>query len=386
MLRLACCCAWLAAAPVHARAEGVAPERWSEGHPTSAGQADAAADAFRASFFGGALAVQARTLFGEALPDAAATAANDAASRRLWRGAELRGQSNAFAQHQLVLRLQALNDAPISAWSEDARPPPDARAEGALRFGLHASDMWQVAPRLVATTDMQLERADGVEGRCRSRAALAWQASAATIVNLLVVRSEIPTQDDGRALAYPRLGAEQSETVELAADHRFDGAVRVRGAAYQRWLRGPVTLDGEPVTLSVPGPSLAQGLGLSTEMRLGRGVRVDGSLALQQARGADDVQVANLPTLLGRLSLSLPLADWRLAYELRFGGDRADAEGNAVGGYAMSGLQLRTERLVSGLDLALSVRNLFDQQGAASGDGVGAIDGRNVAVNARWRF
>jgi len=182
------------------------------------------------------------------------------------------------------------------------------------------------------------------------------------------------------------LSAEQFDTVELAAAHRFDGGVRMRAAAYQRRLEGPVTLDDGVVTLSAAGPSLTQGLELSTAMSWGRRMHFGGSMALLQAHAADDEGLGMFPAWLARLSLSVPVAGWQLGYQMHFIGDRQDADGESLGGTALSVLQLRSDRLARGLDISLSVRNLFDQCTDGDAEGAGSIDGRSVAVNAQWQF
>ncbi len=383
---LACCGALLAAPPaVAADPSDALVLRWSDA-PTIAGPVDAAPPAYRGSFFGGALAVQARTLLGEPIPLGPRGTVADAAAayRRVWRGAELRGQSNALAQHQLSLGLQALNAAPIDVLPDAAQPLGAAQVEAPLRFGLRANDEWRIATGLAATADLRVERGDDGDARSRSHASLVWQLDAETVVKALVVRSVGYADGDTSALALPRLAGEQSDTVELAADHRLGSTLRLRGAAYQRRLQGSITLDDRLASLAVPAPALAQGLELAAEMTWDRGVRIGGGLTLQQGQGADDQDLDLVPALLGRLSLSVPLAVWNIGYVLHFAGQRANADGEALGAQALSMIELRSDRLSTGLDVALSVRNLFDQRAASAG--AETVNGRAVVVNARWQF
>jgi len=236
------------------------------------------------------------------------------------------------------------------------------------------------------------------------RAALIWQADPVTTVKALHGRAHRAPNayeryyDDGIAqLANPSLKGESIETLELVADHRLDSGAQLRATVYEWNMRDLIALGIDPVS-GIPqyragGDVNAKGLELSADKAWAWGSRLRGSIAWQHVRNDAGASLLNSPALLAKLNVSapLPVAGLRMGYELRYDGPRLTVDGNQAGGYAVSNLRLSTDRLAKGLDVGLTVRNVFDKRYAhpasdSNWQNILDQDGSSIAIDALIRF
>ena len=80
-----------------------------------------------------------------------------------------------------------------------------------------------------------------------------------------------------------------------------------------------------------------------------------------------------------------------MGYEIRYVSARMTVNGSETGGHAVSNLRLSTAKLAKGLDVGLTVRNLFDKRYAHPGANTNwqntlQQDGRSIAIDAQLRF
>jgi iron complex outermembrane receptor protein len=323
-----------------------------------------------------------------------------------WHGAELGLLATALPGHKLMLGLE-VQDAPVTDQSivgtADHTHDFLIHSPG-YRVGLYAQDEWRIADSLSATVGARIDR-NGVSGTQSSpRAALIWQASSATTLKALYGRAQRApnayerSYDDGTVqIANPALKGETIDTIEGVADYRVERDFAVRGSIYEWTMRDLVTLGIDPVR-GIPqfqsGDKVrARGLELSADKTWESGARLRTSVSLQDAAYVNGGGLLNSPKVLGKLNLTapLPLAGLRAGYELRYDSSRRSLDGTRLGGYAVSNLNLSTDTLARGLELALTVSNLFDRryaQPAAATNWQNALeqDGRSLRVSLVQTF
>lgn len=323
-----------------------------------------------------------------------------------WRGGELRLLYTALARHKLMVGLELQDNTRIEQQTLDLANPANDRviASSGVRTGLYAQDEWRIADTLTATLGLRLDRSTNTGTAASPRAALIWQAASATTLKALYGRAhrapnafERDYGDGFAQVANPALKGERIDTLELVADQRVGRALNLRASAYQWRMRDLVVLGIDPVG-GVPqyqsgGRVKARGLELSADKTWDGGARLRGSVSLQQVRDASGAKLTNSPQLLGKLNFSapLPVARLRLGYELQYDGRRQTIDGSDTHGYAVSNLHLSTNRLATGLEVGLGIRNLFNKRYAHPGADAhwrNALeqDGRSVRLQVTYKF
>ena len=326
-----------------------------------------------------------------------------------WRGAELRLVSTAVAGHTLMAGIEGQNN----YRSEQLIPLPLDPTNSILigspghRLGLFVQDEWQIRPKIAATLGLRVD-GDGVaDNRLNPRAALIWQATAATVIKTLYGRAHREPNayerfyDDGATLiANPTLGGEHIDTLELVADHRVSGDLTLRASLYRWTMRGLIALGSESVT-QIPqyqtGKDVrARGLELSADKTWDGGYRLRGSLSMQDAHYAQSsAPLLNSPALLGSLNFSAPLqwlgARLRGAYQLHYGSGRLTTDGTELASYTRSDLIVTKESLAAGLDLSVAIYNVFDQRYSQPGAPTNwqnsfEQDGRSLRMGLTYGF
>lgn len=323
-----------------------------------------------------------------------------------WQGTEWRAVSSAVAGHKLMVGLEAQSNPRTDQSAIDLVDPSNnfSIPRSGYRVGLYAQDEWQLGPTLNATLGLRFDRNNVTGTKASPRAALIWQAAPATTLKALAGRAhrapnvyERDYDDVFSQVANPALGGERIDTLELVADQRVGADLALRGSVYQWAMRDIVTLGIDPasgLTQYQSGERVkALGLELSADKTWRTGARLRGSMSVQEVSYVGGGVLLNSPRLLGKLNLSAPLpwAGLRAGYEWRYDSERLTLDGSRLGGYAVSNLHLRTDALANGLELSLSVQNLFDKRYAQPGADINwqnslEQDGRSLRLQANYRF
>lgn len=327
-----------------------------------------------------------------------------------WQGLELRLLSTGWAGHTLMLGVEMQDNSRRDQSNVNQNDPSD-RVEipgSGWRVGVYAQDEWTLGETLTATLGLRFDRNDVTGNKLSPRAALIWQASEATTLKTLYGRAhrapnafERDYDDAYSQIANPGLQGETVDTLELVLDHRLGQDARVRGSLYHWHMQGLVTL----AEVDVSGQTLGQyqngediratGAELSADKTWTWGGRLRGSLSYQDVAYESGAELPNSPKLLAKLNFSGPLGSTgaRFGYEMQYSSDRLSLHGGDTDGYWLSNLHLSTDRLARGLELSLSVHNLFNQRyeqpvayGLYTWQNALQQDGRAARVKVVYRF
>ncbi|MES2149589.1 MAG: TonB-dependent receptor [Pseudomonadota bacterium] len=323
-----------------------------------------------------------------------------------WHGAELRLLSTAIANHKLLVGLEGQDNSRIEQKVLDqAHPENDlAIAVSGYRLGLYLQDEWRLDPALTSTLGVRVDRNNVTGTQVSPRMALIWRAAPATNLKALYGRAHrAPNsyeRDFGDGLSEapnPALRGESIQTLELVADHRVGPALSLRASAFEWRMDGQVTLGTDPLSgLSqyFNGEQVrTRGVELSGDSDGSHGARLRASLAYQSAAYANGAGLADSPRLLAKLNASSGEAfgPMRLAYEFQYYGARRTIGGARLGGYALSNLNLSSNRLARRLELSLGVSNLFDKRYAHPASSINwqdafAQDGRALRLKLGYLY
>lgn len=326
-------------------------------------------------------------------------------ARADWFGTEWHVVSTAVAGHKLMAGVEAQDNTRIEQASLDlAHPANDFRIDSSgHRVGVFAQDEWRVSDMLTATLGLRVDHNNYTGTSGSPRAGLIWQATPATTVKVLYGRAHRAPNayerdyGDGKSqVANPSLQGETVNAWEAVLDHRFDPELALRASLYRWTTQDLIKLGIEPLSglaqYRSGGSIRSQGLELSADKVWASGARLRGSVSLQDVDNPQGGRLPNSPQTLGKLNLSMPLAwGWQAGYEFQYDSKRMSLAGTDLGGYAVSNLTLGTAKLADGVELWLSVYNLFDRRYAHPGSEINwqnAIeqDGRSASVKLVVRF
>ena len=323
-----------------------------------------------------------------------------------WHGGELRLVSTALRDHKLMLGLEAQDNRRLDQGAHDiANPANDLLiARSGHRIGVYVQDEWRIDESWTATAGLRADRNNVTGTKLSPRAALIWHATTATTVKALYGRAyrapNVFERDYGDGVSQvpnASLKGESIDTLEAVIDHRIGRDVTLRASVYRWTMDDLVTLGMDPVSglsqYQSGGAVSARGIELSADKTWVSGARLRGSLSLQDVKQSSGAALPNSPDMLAKINLSgpLPWAGLRAGYEWRYDTKRLSLDGTQLSGYAISNLVLGTQALAKGLDLSLTLSNLFDKRYAHPGaetNWQNALeqDGRKVSVRAIYHF
>jgi outer membrane receptor protein involved in Fe transport len=323
-----------------------------------------------------------------------------------WRGGELRLLSTALAHHKLMVGLEGQDNVRENQFALDLTDPANdiAIRRTGYRYGAYVQDEWQVTDTLATTLGLRADRNSKTGTSTSPRAALIWRALPATTLKALYGRAHRAPNaferdyDDGLAqVGNPTLRGERIDTAELVVDQRVGRDLALRASVFRWTLKNIITLGVDPVT-GVPQyqsglPVQADGVELSADHFWSGGMRVRGSVSLQDVSQQGGARLPNAPRVLAKLNASAPLpwAALRAGYELRYTSARRTLDGSEIGGFAVSNLALVADGWLRGLEATLSVHNLFDRRYDDPGADTNwqntlEQDGRSLRVKLLYRF
>jgi len=324
------------------------------------------------------------------------------------RGIELQLISTAFAGHTLSFGAEYRNEGRIDQYVRDLtdRANDTAMERDGSRAGLYVQDEWRLTDTLSSTTGLRIDRNRDGDIEVSPRLGLIWAARPDTTLKALLGRAhrepnayERDYEEDGTQAANPDLDGESIDTVELVVDHAVSEQLHLRAALY-RWQIDDMIRLGEDPASGLPqfqsaGRARAKGLELSASHSWRTGARLRTSLALQELETEYGDKVENSPEVLAKLNFSTPVphTSLRVGYELRHDGSRYNGVGDKIPGYWLSNLHLVAERWAKGLEVSLSVLNLFDRE-YAHPSAIPRLnwqrdieqDGRSVRLGLEYRF
>lgn len=273
-------------------------------------------------------------------------------------------------------------------------------------------DEWAFAPQWELTAGLRYDHYSDFGDTTNPRLALVWQTSPTLTSKLLYGEAfrapsfaELYTRQNPVALGNPDLAPEKLKSLELALSWRPTSALHWDLNLYEYRIDDFIDFVPDPAgTFTTRNTGRLRGRGVETELRY----EPVGTLQLlanyshQQARDRDTGQALGLaPSDEASLRANWRLApNWQLSPQVIWTGERKRAAGDGradLEGYTTLDVSLRRQWRQE-LDLALTVRNLFDadvrepSRGPEAGQTLPSIPedlpqpGRSVTVEASVRW
>jgi iron complex outermembrane receptor protein len=332
----------------------------------------------------------------------------DVARSRSW-GAELAAMRRLGARHKVTGGAELRHDYRQDQKNFDADPfyaswLDDRRT--AVTWGVFLQDEIALADRLIFSAGGRYDRSPDFDGMFSPRLALIHNPREGTTVKLLYGRAfRAPsaferlysTSAGGIMTANPDLKPESVTSYEIVLEQAIGANCRLTVDGFHNRLH---RLIGEQ-TLAPD----------NTQMQNGDGIRSWGGEAEVEARWAGGAQglasatfqrsvnartgetLTNSPGRLLKGNLYVPLAGDALGagVELLYTGARKTLAGDRTDGAVLANLTLSSRGLREGLDLSVSVYNLFGRRYAVTASGIEPMDtipqdGRTFRLKATYAF
>ncbi len=280
---------------------------------------------------------------------------------------------------------------------------------------LSVQDSWVIAKDWEATIGVRYDNYSDFGSTLNPRAALVWATSYNLTSKLLYGRAfrapsfaELFAINNPVILGNAELKPETIDTVELAFDYRFNPEVATKLNFFWYEIEDAIDFIAAPAGSELPaGSSVAsnastqEGLGfeLELEWQLTNDVNLKSNYSRQFAESGETGQrIEDAPGSQWYLSMNIDLpSSWHLNFSANWINDRrrnVSDPRSQIRDYSQVDLALFKRNFMKGLDLTLSVNNLFDERAeepSASG-AVVAIPGdlpmerRSISFGVEYNF
>ncbi|MCU7842410.1 MAG: TonB-dependent receptor [Candidatus Thiodiazotropha sp. (ex Monitilora ramsayi)] len=242
---------------------------------------------------------------------------------------------------------------------------------------LSAQDEWAFTHNWELTLGARYDHYSDFGGTFNPRAALVWQTRHDLTTKLLYGRafrapsfSNMHAQNNPIGLGNPNLDPEVIDTLELALDYRPSPDLRMAANLFVYEIDGLIEFVPDPGGASATSQNSrdqkGQGVELEIDWETTRNLRLTGNLAWQdsedKATGDPTPDAPGLQAYANAHWKFLPR--WSVDGQWIWIGDRKRAAGDTrsdIDDYSTVNLTLRRKKLFDTIDLALAVRNLFDE-------------------------
>ncbi|MGV1100730.1 TonB-dependent receptor plug domain-containing protein [Thiovibrio sp. JS02] len=280
-----------------------------------------------------------------------------------------------------------------------------------LGYGL-AQDEWQFAKTWTLTAGVRYDEYSDFGSTTNMRAALVWETRYDLTTKLMYGQAfrgpsfaEQNIKNNPVSVGNPNLTPEEIETVELAFDYQPTRDLRLILSLFNYEAKDLIELVGPGLPQAFTNYGEQEGNGLEMEMdwRPLQDFRLRGNVAHQRSENKKlDAVVPDAPELQFYLNPSWAfLPHWTLEGQYFWIGERHRSQGDPRGDiddYSLVNLTLRRKRIANHWEAAVSVRNLFDEEGripspyaAAAPEGAYIpydypIEGRAIYAEISCRF
>ncbi len=236
-------------------------------------------------------------------------------------------------------------------------------------------DEWQIASDWHLTAGLRYDYYTDFGSTINPRLALVWDVSKRFTSKLLYGKafraptfSEMGNANNPVILGNPNLEPETNHTVELAFDyrpwHNLRTAANVYYYAIEDLIQPVLDANGTSATAQNIGEQTGYGLELEWNWQMTENWNFRGNYAWQNARNEQLGQrVAGVPKQQLYVAAQWQFVpQWFIQTQLNWVGQRSNLPGDdrVLENYQIVDITLRSRRFLKHLDLAASVRNLFD--------------------------
>lgn len=311
-----------------------------------------------------------------------------------WWGIDQKLAYAGLENHKIVLGAEYRHD-----FRMNFDTPFETSSHGRRTISLYAQDEIMLDAAWMLNAGARYDHGSDVGGNLSPRIALTWLSGAKTTVKAsysTAFRMPAPfekyyTDGDaaGAQVTNRNLDAEKIATAELVLRHQVWPDLVITGTLYQyrtRDLIEAIEVPDGTFQYANAGDSHAKGVEVELEKVWTTGARIRASYAWQSSEDWCGDRSVNAPRHLAKLNIGLPLWNTgaRAGFEMQYAGPRLTTVRRELGGYTVANLTLSADKVWRGLDVALTVRNLFDRNYRAVSPDSLAMDSLEMEGRSGW--
>ena len=328
-------------------------------------------------------------------------------SRSEWWGAEAQVSKTLFQKHHLILGAEYRDNFRQDQLNYDSTGAVYLKSrEDSFLWGLYLQDEFRILSNLILNAGLRYDHYSTFGGTTNPRLGLIWSPFEKTTFKALYGKAFRPP--NAYELYYndsyftmkenPDLKPESTQTLDLILEQGWGNHLRgtINGYYYEiKDLINEVLDPADGLLVSEnTGDVIGKGIELELEGKWDNGLSGRISYAYQESEEEDTGQdLVNSPRHLANLNVTLPLLKEKvlLGLEEQYVGPRKTVYGHQVDGYFVTNLTLFSQNLLKGLQVSVSVYNLFnnnyrDPVGPEIGLGAVRQDGRTFRLKVTYAF
>jgi outer membrane receptor for ferrienterochelin and colicins len=294
-----------------------------------------------------------------------------------WWGFETIVDKRLFDSHKVTGGMEFRQDFRQDLWNADLDfPPPGLDVmRDTWNIALFFQDEWSIFDSLILNAGVRFDYYESFGDTWNPRVALIYNIGNTTLKGMYGSAFRGPNAyerfyEGTGFVGNPNLGAERIQTAELVAEHAITPHFRATAAGYYYWINDlveQVTIGGGDISWANRGETQAYGIEFQLEMAEWSRFNFDGKLgyALQEAKDRlTDMRLTNSPTHKLNFNLSAPVFRELIfgSLELIYMSSRNTLGGGQADDYTITNLTFFSTNAIKGLELSLSVRNLFGEK------------------------
>ena len=267
-------------------------------------------------------------------------------------------------------------------------------------FYLSAQDEWAFARNWELTAGVRYDDYSDFGGTVNPRLALVWQTRFDLVTKILYGRAfraptiaELSAQNNPVNTGNPNLDPETIDTMEFAVDYRPTVDLRLNANMFYYEIDG--LIEYKAGVAQNARDQKGHGIEMEVDWEANSQFRLTGNLAWQNSEdkmtGSD---VANAPQLQAYANIHWKFQPkWSVNAQWFWIGERQRAVGDTrpeIDNYSLVNLTLRRKKIVKDIDLALGIRNVFNEDAREPSDSPIANDyplnSRAIWAEVRGRF
>jgi iron complex outermembrane receptor protein len=317
-----------------------------------------------------------------------------------WWGGEVKLVTTAFNRQKIVTGIEYEYDQRehIENYDENPHAIYEEHNRTGRRVGVYAQDDITLLQNLILSTGLRIDQNHMIKHeQINPRLGLIWHPRSDTTMKLLYGSAfRAPNVNERDVFTTPNNSEEHIKTYEFASEWEPGTGLKLSGSVFYTKYTDVLQID--PVTeLSVnAGTFISHGYELGAEKRWTDGRSAKASfehVILFDESAGDTMWAENSPKNVGKLQCAQPL--WnekaKLGIENVYVSRRRTAQNTMAAAYDLVNLNLTSNRIMTGLDAALGVYNVFDTHAemVAGSDflqDVIPMNGRSIQLRLQFTF
>lgn len=317
-----------------------------------------------------------------------------------WYGVQSQLTFHQFTDHKLTIGADARYNAEQHRLNYDVEGVYLDDKRSSWNWGIYAQDQYLPRDDLQLFIGLRFDQFGDSVSETTPRLGLVYQPLPASTFKLLYstafrapnVYDLYSENFDTEVIEKNDLKGERIDTYELILEQQFgENWLGIANLFYYELsdligfdFESQIDFDG---LSNLPGEIITRGIDLAVDGKVTTNINASAGLTYQRTTGRDGSRPPNSPDVIAKIGLLTPIIRERLlaGIDVRYSSQRDNLQGQAVDAFTVTNLTLTAPAVLPGLELGMSIYNLFNTRYAHLG-GIGARQDEIPQDDRQWRF